>query len=136
MASDVRFSSAALNAFLDTLNTTIGSGGFLRFYSGTKPTDADTALSGNTQLAQLALSSSPFGAASSRSVTAASITTDTSADATGTATWASFVTSGGTRVLDVTVGEAADSADITVDNKDFQSGADIAVTSFSLTLSL
>ena len=136
MASDVRFSGDALDAFLDTLNTTIGSGGFLRFYSGTKPANADTVLSGNTQLAKLALSSSPFGASSSRTVTAASITTDTSADATGTATWASFVTSAGVRVIDVTVGEAADSADITVDNKDFQAGADIAVTSFTLTLSL
>lgn len=136
MASDIRYSTAALNAFLDTLNTTIGSGGKLRFYSGTKPATADAALSGNTVLAELALSSSPFAAASSRSVTANAITTDTSADATGTATFASFLTSGNTRVLDVTVGEAADSTDITVDNKDFQAGADIAVTSFSLTLAL
>lgn len=136
MASDIRYSTDALEAFLDTLNTTIGSGGKLRFYSGTKPANADTALSGNTVLADLALSSTPFGAASSRTITAAAITTDTSADATGTATWASFLTSGNVRVLDVTVGEAADSADITVDNKDFQAGADIAVTSFTLTLSL
>lgn len=136
MASDIRYSTDALEAFLDTLNTTIGSGGKLRFYSGTKPANADTALSGNTVLAELALSSTPFGAASSRTITAASITTDTSADATGTATWASFLTSGNVRVLDVTVGEAADSADITVDNKDFQAGADIAVSSFTLELSL
>ena len=124
---------------LDTLNTTIGSGGKLRFYSGTKPANADTALSGNTVLADLALSASPFaaaGATDARKIIANAITTDTSADATGTATWASFLTSGDVRVLDVTVGEAADSADITVDNKDFQAGADIAVTSFSLELSL
>lgn len=136
MASNIRYSSAALNAFLDTLNTTIGSGGFLRFYDGTQPTDADTAIGAQVQLASLPLSASPFAAAASRSVAANAITTDTSADATGTASWASFVKSDGTRVLDVSVGEAADSADITVDNKDFQAGADIAVTSFSLTLSL
>jgi hypothetical protein len=136
MASDIRYSTACLNAFLDTLNTTIGSGGFLRIYDGTKPATADAALSGNTLLASLALSSSPFGAASSRQVTAAAITTDTSADATGTASWGSLVTSGGTRVLDFTVGEAADSADVTVDNKSFQAGADIAITALSLTLNL
>lgn len=136
MASDVRFTTAVLNGFLDTLNTRLGSGGLLRFYSGTKPATADAALSGNTLLAELALSATPFGAAASRAVTAAAITTDTSADATGTATWAAFVKSDGTRVLDVTVGETADSADITVDNKSFQSGADISVTSFVLTLSL
>lgn len=136
MASDVRFSSAALNAFLNTLNTTIGSGGFFRIYSGTKPATADAALSGNTQLAQLPLSASPFGAASSRAVTAAAITTDTVADATGTASWGSFVTSAGTRVLDVTVGEAADSADVTLDSKSIQANADVSITSFVLTLSL
>lgn len=136
MASDVRFSSAALNAFLDTLNATLGAGSLLRFYSGSKPATADAALSGNTLLAELALNATEFQAASGRSVTANSITTDTSADATGTCTFASFVTSGGTRVLDVTVGEAADSADITVNNKNFQAGAAVAVTAFSLTLNL
>lgn len=136
MASDIRFSTLALNAFLDTLNATLGASSLLRFYSGTKPVNADTALSGNTLLAELPLSATEFGAAASRVATANAITTDTAADATGTCTWASFVTSGGTRVLDVTVGEAADSADITVDNKSFQVGADIAVTAFSIGLNL
>ncbi len=137
MASDVRFSTAALNAFLNTLNTTIGSGGLLRFYSGTKPTNADTALGAQVKLAELALTTpDEFGAAASRVITANAITTDVSADATGTCTWASFVKSDGTRVIDLTVGEAADSADITVDNKNFQAGADVAVTSFSLGLNL
>lgn len=136
MASDVRFSTAALNAFLDTLNTTIGSGGKFRIYSGTKPANADAALSGNTVLAELPLSASPFAAASTRSVTANAITTDTVADATGTASFGSFVTSAGVRVIDVTVGEAADSADVTLDSKNIQANADVSITSFSLSLSL
>lgn len=137
MASDVRFSTAALNAFLNTLNTTIGTSGKLRFYSGTKPTNADAALSGNTVLAELPLTTpNPFGTAASRAVTAAAITTDVSADATGTATFASFLTSANVRVLDVTVGEAADSADITVNTKSFVAGASVAVTAFSVTLNL
>jgi hypothetical protein len=136
MASDIRFSTATLNGFLDTINTRIGSGGLLRFYSGTQPTNADTALGAQVKLAELALTSTPFGAASSRTITAATITTDTAADATGTATWATFTTSGGTRVLDCTVGEAADSADITVDNKAFQINADVSVTALTITLTL
>ena len=137
MASDVRFSTTVLNGFLDTLNTRIGTSGKLRIYSGTKPATADAALSGNTVLAELALTTpNPFGAASSRSITAAAITTDTSADATGTATFASFLTSGNVRVLDVTVGEAADSADITVNTKSFVTGAQVQITAFSLTLNL
>lgn len=136
MASDVRYSTTLLNAFLDQVDIVIGSGGFLRFYDGTKPATADTAITTQVKLAELPLSAVSFGAASGRTITAATITTDTSADATGTATWATFVKSDGTRVFDVTVGEAADSADITVDNKSFQAGADIAVTAFTLTLNL
>jgi hypothetical protein len=137
MASDIRFSTLALNAFLDSLNAVLGTGALLRFYDGTKPATGDAALSGNTVLAELALSTpNEFGSASSRQITAASITTDTSADATGTCTWASFVKSDGTRIFDVTVGEAADSADITVDSKDFEAGADVSVSSFSLGLNL
>lgn len=137
MASDVRFSTAALNAMLDTLKTTLGTSALLRFYDGTKPTNADTALGSQVKLAELALTTpDEFGAAASRVITANAITTDVSADATGTCTWASFVKSDGTRVIDLTVGEAADSADITVDNKNFQAGADVAVTSFSLGLNL
>jgi hypothetical protein len=125
MASDVRFSTTLINAFLNQVDDIIGSGGFIRFYSGTKPATADAALSGNTLLAELALSADSFGDAASRTITAAAITT-----------WASLVTSGGTRVVDLTVGEAADSADITVDNKSFQAGADIAVTSLTITIAL
>ncbi len=136
MASDVRFTTATLNGYLDTINTRLGAGAFLRFYTATKPANADTALGAQVQLAQLPLSATPFAAAGSRAIVANAITTDTAADATGTATWASFVTSAGVRVMDVTVGEAADAADITVDNKNFQLNADVAVTSCTLTLAL
>lgn len=136
MASDVRFSSTTLNGYLDTLNTRIGSGGKIRIYSGTKPANADAALSGNTVLAELALSATPFGAASSRAVTAATITNDTSADATGTATFASFLTSANVRVLDVTAGDAGDSADLTLNTKSIVTGAQVSITSFVLTLNL
>jgi hypothetical protein len=136
MASDVRFSTTLINAMLDTVDDIIGADGFLRFYDGTKPANADTALSSNNLLASLPLTTDSFGNAASRTITAAAITTDTSADATGTCTWASLVTSAGTRVVDMTVGEAADSADITVDNKDFQAGADIAVTSLTISIAL
>lgn len=134
MASDVRFSTATLNGFLDTINTRLGSGALLRFYSGTKPANADAALSGNTVLAELALSATPFAAASSRSISANAISNDTSADATGTCTFASFLTSGGTRVVDVTVGTSA--SDIIVNTVSFVAGAQVSVSSMSITLSL
>lgn len=136
MASDIRYSTATLNGFLDTINTRLGAGALVRIYDGTKPTNADTALGAQVKLAELPMSATPFAAASSRSITANAITTDTSADATGTASWATFVTSGGTRVMDVTAGNSGDSPDLVLDNKSIQSGADVAITSCVLTLSL
>lgn len=137
MASDIRFSSALLNRFLDQVNVELGTGALLRWYSGTKPATADTALSGNTVLAEQALATpDEFGAASGREITANTIGDDVSADATGTCTFASFLTSAGVRVIDITVGEAADSADMTVNSKDFQAGVAVEVTAFSLGLNL
>jgi hypothetical protein len=61
--------------------------GRLRIYSGTMPTNANTALSGNTLLADLGMSATSFGAPTAGVATAAAITADSSADATGTATF-------------------------------------------------
>lgn len=72
----------ALDAALDVLN-----GGFLDVFDSTQPTDADTALGAQVTLASLSLNATAFAAASSGSKVANSITSDTDADATGTATW-------------------------------------------------
>lgn len=132
MASNPHLSTAARNAALDTLNTTIGSGGFLRIYDGTQPTNANTALGSQVLLAELALSSSPFAAASGGSVSINTVTADSAANATGTATWGSFVTSGGTRVLDVSVGTA--SADLIIDNASIVAGQQVSCASFTFSL--
>ncbi len=97
---------AGLNAMLDLLDA--GGAGSLRIYSGTAPADADASLSGNTLLAQLALSATGFANATDTtgkgSAAANSITQDSSADATGTATFCRFYTNGGTCVWQGTVG--------------------------------
>ena len=85
---------AAINAVTATLNT-----GILRIYSGTAPTNADTALSGNTVLAELTLGATAFAAASAGVATANAITGDTSADATGTPTFFRLFQSNGTTVV-------------------------------------
>jgi hypothetical protein len=137
MASNIKFSSLALNAFLNSLNSTLGTSALLRFYDGTQPANGDTAITTQNVLAELTLSTpDEFAAAASRVIDASSIGADVSANATGDATWASFCKSDGTRVFDVSVGEAADTTDITVDNKAFQTGATISVSDFSLGLNL
>jgi hypothetical protein len=85
---------AAINAIAATLNS-----GRLRIYSGTAPADADTALSGNTLLAELTLNTTAFGSASAGVVTANAITADSSADATGTPTFFRLFQSNGTSVV-------------------------------------
>jgi hypothetical protein len=86
-----------LDAMLDAFDA--GGAGSLRIYSGTPPADADTALSGNTLLAQLALSATGFAGATDgtgkATAAANSITQDSSADATGTATFCRILTNGG-----------------------------------------
>lgn len=60
------YSAAVDNAALDQKETTIGAAPILRCYNGTMPANADTALSGNTLLAQGTLPSDWLTAASGR----------------------------------------------------------------------
>lgn len=88
-----------LNAKYDPLNS-----GYLRIYTGTQPTDPDTALSGNTLLVEFALASTAFGAASGGTKTLNSVS-PVVATGTGTHTWWTLVKSDGTtRVYDNTAG--------------------------------
>jgi len=90
---------------LDAGFMTESNSGKLNIYSGTRPTDADTALSGNTLLAQLTLGATAFGSASAGVLTANAITSDSSADATGTATFARlFQSDGTTPIADFSLG--------------------------------
>ena len=86
------------NLMLDAIKASYNSG-FIRVYSGTRPTDADTALAGNTLLAELVFNATAFPAAASGVLTANAITQDSSADATGTASFVRCLQSNGTTVL-------------------------------------
>jgi len=132
VALNIHISIAARNVMLDQMNGQLGAGGFLRFYDGTQPATADTALGAQVKLAELALSATPFAAAASGSIVANAISNDTSADATGTATWATFVTSAGVRVWDVSV--ATSGADINLNAVLIQAGAAVSVTSYNLSI--
>lgn len=122
----VAIRNTALDAF-DTLNS-----GKLRIYDSTQPTDADTALGSQVLLADLALNSTAFAAASSGSKAANAITDDSSADATGTASWGSLLTSGNVRKLDYSVGTSG--CNLNLNSVAISSGATVSVTSFSITL--
>lgn len=119
------------NARLDEITAAIGTSGLLRIYSGTRPATPDAALSGNTLLAELALSSTFAAAASGGVLTANSISNDSSADATGTASWFTLCTSGGTRQVDGSVGTSGQ--DLNLNTVSIVAAAQVSVSSLTIT---
>ena len=92
------FTAAQRNTMLDAVRASY-NGGLLRIYAGSVPANADAALGGATLLAELTLNATAFPAASSGVLTANAITSDSSANATGTASFFRILDSGGSTVL-------------------------------------
>lgn len=136
MALATRISNVAAKAACDAITALVNTGK-LRIYSGTQPADADTALSGNTLLAEMNLSATAFAAATDsnpggRASANGLPLTDTSADAAGTATFFRVVNSGGTAVWDGSVGTS--SADMILNSTSISLGANVQVTAWFFTV--
>lgn len=122
--------SAAANAVVDLID--VGGAGYLRIYSGTKPAGPDSALAGNTLLAELRFSATAFGNASNGVATANAITADTAADATGTATFFRvFAGDGTTAIFDGEIGTSG--SDINISSTAIQAGAEVSVSALTYT---
>jgi hypothetical protein len=139
MANNPFFSDTAVKAAVDAVAALCNSGK-LRIYDGSQPTDANTALGSQVKLAELTLGSTAFaasvasGSAGSKVVTATanSITGDTSADATGTASWFRVVKSDGTTIVfDGTVGTSG--CDLNLATTSIVAAEEVDVTSFTIT---
>ena len=134
MALDPKITNAAASAAADAVVDLCDAGAgaaTLRIYDGTPPATADTALSGNNLLAQLTMSDPAFGAASNGVATASAITQDSSADATGTASFFRILDSNGTVVIQGTVGTAT--SDLVLNTVSIVAGATVSVTSLTYT---
>jgi hypothetical protein len=131
MASNLKLATATRNAMLDAITSAVGVSGLLDIYSGTQPASPTTAITTQTLLALLTCSSTFAAAASSGVLTANTITADSSANASGTATWYRLKTSGGTGVVDGTVGTT--SSDLVLNTASIVSGGPVSVTSFTYT---
>lgn len=133
MANNPKQTNAAANAAADAV-CALANSGLLRIYDGTQPATADTAVSTQTLLAELTLNSTAFGAAVAGVATANSITSDSTADASGTATWFRVVKSDGTTVLwDGSVGTSG--CDLNLNTAAIEAGAIVAVTALTYTIS-
>lgn len=124
-------STTLRNNRLDQISTAVGSGGKINIYSGTAPANVGTALSGNTLLAELTVSGAFAGSASAGVLTVNSVTSDTSANATGTATFFRVLTSADSAVIQGTVGTSG--SDLNLNSTALQSGAQVSISSFTIT---
>jgi hypothetical protein len=131
MALNPKCSNVAASAKADAIARLLDNG-FLRIYSGTQPADADTALSGNTLLAELRFNATSAPAAVNGVLTFNALTSDSSADATGTATFfRAFKSDGTTVVWDGSVGTSG--ANLNINSVALSAGAQVSVSSFTNT---
>ena len=130
MAVNPKRSNAAVTAAADAVCDLLDNG-YLRIYDGSQPANADTAVTTQTLLAELRWNAAnAFGAASGGVATANAITADSSADATGTASWfRALKADGTTAVFDGSVGTS--SADLILNSTAIAAGANVAVTAFT-----
>lgn len=108
MALNTQVAAASRNAAVNTITATLNNG-YIRVYDGTQPANADTAVTTQTLLAELRFhAADAFADAASGVATAAAITGDASANASGTASWFRCLQSDGTTVVyDGSVGTSA-----------------------------
>lgn len=125
------YSTTLRNAQLDGVTTAVGASGKLRIYSGTRPANVAASITG-ILLAELTLNATFAPAASSGVLTLNAITSDASADATGTAThFRVFQSNGTTAVVDGDVGTSG--SDLNLNSTSITIGGSVAITSFTIT---
>ena len=127
-----QFSTTARNAWLDAIETAIGTSAILRIRTGSAPATCATADSG-TVLVTANLPSDWLAAASGGSKVLAGTWQDTSADATGTAGhFRIYDSSGSTCHIQGTVTASGGGGDMTIDNVSISSGQQVNITAFTL----
>lgn len=143
MAS-TRISNAAAIAACDAIVDLIDAGGAgtIEIWNGTKPAAIDTSVTDNdtpySLLAVLTFSATAFGAASDGNpggtASANSISSDTSANKTGTASWFRVKSGAGTIIIDGDITTTGGGGDLELNSTAIQAGAEVAVSSYSFTV--
>jgi hypothetical protein len=126
MASNLKYSNGTRDAQQQGLITYAGSGAIIHIYEGTQPTDANTAISGQTLLVSLTVTGS-FGTDSNGTITLSSVANGT-AVATGTAQFFRITKSdNSTVVMDGSVGTSG--ADMNLNNTSIATTQVVSITS-------
>jgi len=139
MASNFKIATDARNAACDGVVDLIDAGtgaGRIEIRTGAPPTNVNDASSG-TLLATLTFSATAFGSAATGVATANSITSDTSADASGDAGYFRIYegAAGDTSAIcQGTAGDSGDTPDLEFDDKAIVAGGTVAITSMTITM--
>lgn len=128
----IKQTTAVRNAQLDALNTQAGTSAKLRIYNGSRPANANTAITSQTMLVELTCNATAFAAAASGGVLTANAISNGTAAATGTASWFRLWQSNGTTaIMDGDVSTAG--ADLNLNNTSIATGQTVSVSSFTVT---
>jgi hypothetical protein len=133
MASNLKYSASLKNAQQDAITTKLGASAVLNIYSGTQPTNPDTAIGAQVLLASCTCNATFAAAAASGVLTLNSIAngTGTAGAGAGTAaTWYRLTTSGAVAHVDGSVGISG--ADLNINNTNIATGQVVSVTGFTL----
>jgi hypothetical protein len=123
------YAETTRNAMLDAITTRAGASALLRIYDGSRPATGGTA---TTLLAELTCNATFAAGAASAVLTLNAITQDSSANATGTASWFRIVQSGGsTHVLDGNVGTSG--SDLNLTTTSIVATQPVSISSFTIT---
>jgi hypothetical protein len=122
--------NAALDAAFDSLNNDL-----MGIFDGAQPTDANTALGAQVLLAELTFGATAFAAASAGSKAANSITQDSSANATGTAAWASLYATARTTIgsMDMSAGVSGSTPNLVLNSAAISALAAVSCSSLTIT---
>jgi len=132
MAKSTGWTNAARNLMADGVDGEFNNG-YLRIYSGTRPATPATAITTQVLLAELRFANPAAASVTNGVITFDTISPDTSANATGTASWARcFKSDGTTAVCDMNVGTS--DANIIVTTTAISAGVQVSVTSATVTV--
>lgn len=132
MAKLTGWTNATRNLMADGVDGEFNTG-YLRIYDGTRPATPATAVTTQVLLAELRFANPAAASVTNGVITFDTISPDTSANATGTATWARCLKSDGTTALcDLNVGTS--DANIIVTTTAISAGVQVSVTSATITV--
>lgn len=128
----VNLNTTTQTALLNAIKAAIDAGsgpGTVELYNGTMPATPATAVTTQTKLGTLTFSD-PCGSVSGNLLTMSAITQDSSADATGTASWARIKDSDGVVVEDIDVTSSGGGGVLQMNTTNIVIGGPILITAF------